>query len=319
MATGSTACSICQRDAVYRRMYSGERLCRKCFTASVQRRVQRTITRQKMFAPDDRIGVAYSGGKDSASLLHILAKLEARFPASELLAITIDEGIEGYREEALQLARETCTELGVEHHTYSFKDLYSQSLDAIVEHAKGKTRLSPCSLCGVLRRRALNTAARALHVTKLTTAHNLDDEAQSLVMNVLRGDVHRLTRYGSVHSDGLFIPRVKPLRTVPEREVALYAFLTKIRVQVEPCPYRASSMRSVVRNFLNTMEDQHPGMKFTILRSLERLSGTPETSPIACRLRRCSICDEPTSRDVCRSCQILRELGLTASLNRPSS
>jgi uncharacterized protein (TIGR00269 family) len=293
-------------------MYSGERLCKKCFIASVHNRVQRTITRQKMFAPDDRIGVAYSGGKDSASLLHILAKLEARFPASELLAITIDEGIEGYREEALQMVRETCAELGVEHHTYSFEDLYGQSLDGMVERAKAKTRLSPCTLCGVLRRRALNTAARVLQVTKLTTAHNLDDEVQSLVMNVLRGDVHRLNRYGSALHGGHFIPRVKPLRTVPEREVTFYTFLTKIRFQIEPCPYTASSMRSDIRDFLNSMEDRHPGTKFTVLRTLEKLSGSPEMAPNACSIRRCSICDEPTSRDVCRSCQIFRELGLTA-------
>lgn len=312
MATGLTECTFCHRDAVYRRMYSGKFLCTKCFTASVENRVQRTITKQKMFTPDDRIGVAYSGGKDSASLLHILAKLETRFPASELLAITIDEGIEGYGEEALQMTQETCAELGVEHHIYSFQELYGHSLDTIIERAKAKTRLSPCALCGVLRRQALNTAASNLKVTKLTTAHNLDDEVQTLIMNVLRGDVNRLNRYGSTLHGGYFITRVKPLRTVPEREVALYTFLTKIRFQMEPCPYRASSMRSDVRAFLNHMEHQHPGIKFTILRSLEKLSVSLVTKPNACSIRRCSICDEPTSRNVCRRCQIFQELGLTS-------
>jgi 3'-phosphoadenosine 5'-phosphosulfate sulfotransferase (PAPS reductase)/FAD synthetase len=69
-------CTVCkQRESFFYRKYSGQRLCRKCFGESVESKVRATITKYHMLEFDDRLAVAVSGGKDSLSLLHILAKL----------------------------------------------------------------------------------------------------------------------------------------------------------------------------------------------------------------------------------------------------
>src|SRR4030065_2109270 len=93
-----------RRSAFFFRPYSGQRLCSKCLAESVESKLRATIAKYGMFNFTDRIAVAVSGGKDSLSLLHILAKMERVKPKASLVAVTIDEGIKGYRNEALEIA-----------------------------------------------------------------------------------------------------------------------------------------------------------------------------------------------------------------------
>ncbi len=209
-------CTFCGGKAIYLRQYSGERYCERCYINTVEKRVQHTISKYRMFRPEDRVALALSGGKDSSSLLHVMSELGKRFPLSNMVAVTIDEGIAGYRAEAIEIAEENCKKLDIEHRVYSFKKLYGYSLDEIVEISRRNERPFICSYCGILRRKALNIAAREVGASKLATAHNLDDEVQSMIMNILRGDLTRISRkeYDS-KVEGL-IGRVKPLCEIPE-------------------------------------------------------------------------------------------------------
>jgi len=301
-------CSVCGvREAVYFRPYSGERLCGECFCESIVERVRRTISRYEMFEYDSRIAVGVSGGKDSLSLLQILAEIEEGFPKAELIAVTVDEGIRGYRDEAVRLAEEACRELGVEHRLLSFKELFGYTLDEIAERTKGGP-LTPCSFCGVLRRRALNQAAREVGADRLATAHNLDDMAQTVLLNILRGDHRRLALLdpAGMSISERFVRRVKPYCEVPERESTLYAYLKDIRFQSRPCPYAETAMRNDIRNFLNRIEVKRPGTKFTILRSIQRI--LPLLKRETGLLGLCPLCGEPTTGEICRTCQMLQEL-----------
>ena len=300
------ACTTCgSAKAVYHRPYSGEKLCRSCFIRSVEDRVRRAIYRYDMFRPDDRIAVAVSGGKDSLTVLRILHKIEQRFPKSELIAVSVDEGLRGYRDEALKRASEFCRSLGVEHVVVSFKKLFGYTVD---EAAELDQELGPCTYCGVFRRRALNVVARELGADKLVTGHNLDDVVQTVVMNLLRGNLLELVRF---EQDGVLHPklvrRVKPLMLVPEREVAFYAYLTGIGFQRRVCPYFTRGLRNEVREALNRLEVMHPGMKFSVLRSFERLRKALE-SRVKASFRECRKCGEPTTGEVCRVCRLLERL-----------
>ena len=139
--------------------------------------VKDTIRQFKLIKPGEKIGVAVSGGKDSTTLLYLLHK----FYGADVTGIAIDEGIEGYRESTLEDLKKFCDEFKIRYEIYSFKELYGVTVDGI----KGK--MGSCMACGVLRRASLNSAARDFD--KIATGHNLDDECQSIVMNLLKGNL----------------------------------------------------------------------------------------------------------------------------------
>jgi len=308
-----TVCTLCGRkDAVFGRSYSGENLCVQCFCKTVEDRVRRTISKYEMLGPKDRIMVAVSGGKDSVTLLHILAKIEKAFPDVVLCAGTVDEGIRDYRDEALKIAEGNCRKLGVDHVVTSFKELFGYELDEIVEliRSRGENGLTPCSYCGVLRRKALNIMAREAGVDKLVIAHSLDDETQTMLLNVVHGDPMRIARSKPVLNviHPKLVQRVKPLCMVPEKEVVLYAYLKGIEFQSITCPYAQTALRNDIRTMLNRIEHKHAGTLFTVFRSMEKIRPALEAFAEEVKLQDCRLCGEPTVGDLCRVCQMLQEL-----------
>jgi len=306
-------CSVCKgREAFFFRPYSGERLCRRCFARAIEEKTRATIAKYRMLEFNDRIAVAVSGGKDSVSLLHILAKTERNFPKASLVAVTVDEGIREYRDEALKIAAENCKRLGIEHYTVSFKKLYDYTLDEIVERliTYGRRELTPCAYCGVLRRKALNIAAREVKANKLATAHTLDDETQTILLNILHGDPSRIARMKPVTDDvhPKLVQRIKPFCEIPEKETALYAYIRKISFQDIPCPYASEAMRNDIRLFLNRMEQKHSGTKFTIFKSIEKIRPAMEKMVMREELTECVECGEPTTGEICKTCEMLKQL-----------
>jgi uncharacterized protein (TIGR00269 family) len=306
-------CTACKtRSAFYHRQYSGETLCKRCFTQSIETKVRTTITRYHMLNFNDHLAVAVSGGKDSISLLHILAKLRRNRPKTTLTAVTVDEGIKGYRDEALAIAGINCKKLNVPHHIVAFKELYGFTLDEIIQKArkKGQTELTACAYCGVLRRRAINVGARQFHADKIATAHTLDDEAQTALMNIFRGDIARLAKEKPVTSEvhPLLVRKIKPFCEIPEKESALYAYVKKIRFQDTPCPYAGEALRNDIRGMLNRMEEQHAGTKFTVFKAIERLRPAIEKTAKEENFKKCTQCSEPSASDLCKTCEMLQHL-----------
>jgi len=295
----SVPCNRCKvKQSTYYREYSGERLCQDCFKDTVLDRVKRTINKYKMFEWDSRIAIGVSGGKDSLVLLHLLHMIESVRPKAELIAVCIDEGVSGYRDEALRLAEINCRKLDIEMHTLSFSALFGETMDAI---AVKERELGACSYCGVLRRRALNEAAKQVDADRLATGHNLDDMAQSVLLNILRGDTNRIDSFNPGGQQlGDYIRRVKPLCEVPERETTYYAFIDDMEFQSLPCPYADEAMRSDARRFLNQMEHKRPGIKFTVYQTGLKIRGTREGQV----MNRCEICGAPTPGKICRTCEL---------------
>jgi uncharacterized protein (TIGR00269 family) len=307
------SCTLCGRnDAVYGRNYSGENLCARCFCKTVEDKVRRTISKYEMLEQKDKFMIAVSGGKDSVTLLHILTKIEKLYPNVFFCAGTVDEGIRGYRDEALSIAKKNCRKLGIEQKVTSFKKLFGYELDEMVDILKkrGDKGLTPCSYCGVLRRKALNTLARDAGVDKLVTAHSLDDETQTMLLNLLHGDPLRIARSKPVLDviHPKFVQRVKPLCMVPEKEVIFYAYLKGVEFQCINCPYAQTALRNDIRDMLNRMEHKHAGTLFTVFSSMEKLRPALEAYVKEVKLNNCKLCDEPTVGDLCRACEMLEDL-----------
>ncbi|MDR2204102.1 MAG: TIGR00269 family protein [Nitrososphaerota archaeon] len=306
-------CTVCsEQESFFYRKYSGQKLCKKCFSKSVEAKVRSTITKYRMLEFNDQLAIAVSGGKDSLSLLHILVKLQKYRPKTVLTAVTVDEGIKGYRDEALAITVENCKKLEVPLHIVSFKDLFGLTLDELITkvRAKGQTELTPCAYCGVLRRRAMNVAAREVNATKIATAHTLDDEMQTVLMNIFRGDTARLSKETSITSKvhPLLVRKIKPFCEIPENESALYAYVKKIPFQDTPCPYASDALRNDIRTMLNTLEEKHAGTKFTISRTMEKLRPAIERIVINNVFYICKECGEPSAQELCKICEMLKQI-----------
>ena len=142
-------CQKCENTAVYTRKYSGESLCSECFSNSILRKAAKTISKYKMIKNDELVVVGVSGGKDSLVLLSILKKMSETHNF-RIIAVTIDEGIPGYRDEALEIVKSFCSKLDVEFRTYSYKELYDVTLSESLE-LRDEEKTTSCSICGIFR------------------------------------------------------------------------------------------------------------------------------------------------------------------------
>jgi uncharacterized protein (TIGR00269 family) len=246
------------------------------------------------------IGVAFSGGKDSTALLAALVALGDTIP-SRLLALTVDEGIAGYREDTIRHGREVCKKLGVEQKVITFHELFGKTLDEILASSPRRA----CTVCGILRRRALEVVAEANGIHFIVTGHNQDDHAQTALMNAFSADIRKV--FAGTGRQGRFAKRVKPLAAVSEREATLYAILAGLFRDLPECPYAGDALRSEIRRLLYTFESRHPGSMRNAARTEEeirnRLQGPGQETPLA----ECRICGWPGSGEICQVCTILKK------------
>jgi tRNA(Ile)-lysidine synthase TilS/MesJ len=233
-------------------------LCNKHLIDDVTRKAKRDLRKYNL--SPGTIAVALSGGKDSSALLHLLHTILAPNRKIKIVAITVDEGISGYREKTIKNASSLTDNLGVEHIVVSFKESFGRTLDNLLE----TTTHPPCSICGALRKNLLNRTAKELGASYLAIGHNLDDEAQTILINHLRGDISRLVRLSHARVQPGLVPRIKPLRHVPESEVAAYAGAVGLAVCPKACPYMNEAYRLGVRVFLREFEAAHPGTRHGI-------------------------------------------------------
>ncbi|MFX0169164.1 MAG: TIGR00269 family protein [Candidatus Hodarchaeota archaeon] len=296
-------CYMCNGTTIFFRPYSGEALCEKCFKESLITSVRAAVSKFTMLHHTDRIAVAYSGGKDSLVLLSTLIDIQRRFPHSEVIAVTLLEGSQ-HDQQRLKTQTEVTHHLKVEHVTSTYQELFSLTLEDIVERANIlQSPLSACAYCGTLRRQGLNILARKINADKLALGHNLDDEVQSMLMNLIRGDIQRLSRITPFLKGvpGWLVPRIKPLYHLLEDEIALYAQLLKLPIYHPPCPYKETSMRSEIREWLNSFEARHPGSKYNLYATFSKIIqalDSGEKPPF----QKCRTCGEITSQEICAVC-----------------
>lgn len=263
----------------------------------VEKKVRKTVIDNELVEKGDRIAVGLSGGKDSSVLLYLLHKFFSS--TTDIIAVTVDEGIAAYRDKSIVQAQKLAERLGIEHRIFSFRDNFSINVDEI------KTD-NYCTFCGVFRRQLLNKAASELGVDKLAIGHNLDDEVQSIMMNVVRGDFVGFQRLGVTGHEG-FVPRIKPLRNIPEKEIKLYAILQEIEHYDGECPHSFNNVRRDVQKMVNDLEDKYPGTKMQILSFYKKAKNQ---EPEKKELVSCSSCGSPSSNGICKSCELLEKVKL---------
>jgi len=297
-------CDRCSNQAVYTRKYSGEKLCSECFSDSILRKTAKTISKYNMIQNNELVAVAVSGGKDSLALLNIINQM-ARTHNFKIKAITIDEGIPGYRNEALEIVQNFCTKLNVEHKVFSYKELFDLTLDEALD-LRGNEKTSSCSICGTLRRRAIDHAAKDIEADLIATGHNLDDMLQTFVINMLSGDTNKIG-WMDPDTSNISLRKIKPFCEIYESEIVFYAFTNNIPFQSEPCPHMNEGIRTEIREFLNSLEGKHSGIKNNLYQSIMRVSQIVKDSNNKQKVI-CVKCGSECTGKICSVCNIVLKL-----------
>ena len=234
-------CDRCENESAYSRKYSGESLCSECFSNSILRKTAKTISKYNMIKNGELVCVGVSGGKDSLALLDILKKMSDTHNF-EIVAVTIDEGIPGYRDEALEIVTEFCKKLDVKLKIYSYKNLFDLTLEESLEMREDE-KISSCGICGTFRRRALDHAAEEIGADVIATGHNLDDGIQTFLINTLSGDTNKIG-WMNPEKNSMKIRKIKPFSAIYESEIVFYAFTNNLPFQSEPCPHMNEAIRT---------------------------------------------------------------------------
>lgn len=291
-------CALCSKSkAILKRPKTGQQICKECFFTVFELEVHHTITQAQLFKRGDRVAIGASGGKDSTVLAYVMKTLNDRYEYGlELFLLSIDEGISGYRDDSLETVKQNQQEYGLPLRILSYSDLYGWTMDAVVSRIGKRNN---CTFCGVFRRQALDRGAASLRVDHIVTGHNADDIAETVLMNIMRGDIARLGRCTEIVTQGEdTIKRSKPFKYAYEKEIVMYAalyissrtyspfgiiryaYFKRLVYHSTECIYSPDAYRGHARAFLKSLEAARPSAIIDIIHSGEALALTEDVKAI---------------------------------------
>ncbi len=197
--------------------------------------------------------------------------------------------------------------MDVEHKVFSYSSLFGTTLEQTLELRENE-KVSSCSICGILRRRAIDYGATDLGVDVIATGHNLDDMLQTFIINIISGDTKKIGWMDPDTSKNK-IRKIKPFCEIYENEIVFYAFTNEIPFQSEECPHMNEGIRTEIRNFLNSLENTRSGIKNNMYQSILKISSTLKDSNNS-EWRICSKCGNECTAEICSVCSTLTNLRL---------
>lgn len=266
-------CAICQATrALIIRPKNHQKLCKPCFITLFETEIHNTIISNSLFSPGEQIAIGASGGKDSTVLASVLKTLNERYDYQlNLLLLSIDEGIKGYRDDSLETVKRNAIQYDLPLVVVGYDELYGWTMDQVVEQIGKKGN---CTYCGVFRRQALDRGAGRLGIKHVVTGHNADDIAETVMMNLLRGDLPRIARATSIVTASAVsdIKRSKPLKYAYEKEIVLYAYHKGLDYFSTECIYSPEAFRGSARTLIKNLERVRPSAILDIVRSGEDMA-----------------------------------------------
>ncbi|KAI1091089.1 adenine nucleotide alpha hydrolases-like protein [Rostrohypoxylon terebratum] len=277
-------CAVCKTErALIKRPKNYQKLCKGCFIRIFEDEVHHTITSSQLFFPGEKVAIGASGGKDSTVLASVLKTLNERHNYGvDLVLLSIDEGIKGYRDDSLETVKRNAVQYDMPLKIVGYGELYGWTMDQVVKTIGKKGN---CTYCGVFRRQALDRGAKMLGIKHVVTGHNADDVAETVLMNLLRGDLPRLSRSTSIitGSDASEVKRSKPLKYSYEKEIVLYAYHKKLDYFSTECIYSPEAFRGSARSLIKNLEKVRPSAILDVVRSGEDMARlVPGAAPSSC-------------------------------------
>lgn len=222
--------------------------------------MRRCIDDYRMIEPNDKIAVGVSGGKDSLTLLALLAALREYYPQPyDLTAITIDMGLPGMD---FALVEDFCARLGV-----PYRRVPTQIGPIIFEYRREK---NPCSMCAKMRRGALNQTLLEQGFHKVALGHHYDDAVETFLMSLLFEG--RLSCFQPVtYLDRSGVTQIRPMLYLTESMVRNFAAEQQLPVVHNVCPSDKHTKRQEIKDLIVTLSATYPDLKNRVFGAMQRL------------------------------------------------
>jgi uncharacterized protein (TIGR00269 family) len=280
----------------------------KKFIRDFELKVKETIQRYNLVYKKDKIAVACSAGKDSTTALYLLKKF-----GFNVFALHINLEMGDYSKKCFDALKKFCMQYSIRLHIISMRKEFGSNICFIRSGIQEKHKLSNCTICGVVKRWLLNKKARQLRATKLVTGHNLDDEAQTILVNYFKGNLALGINSGPITGiikDKKFVTRIKPLYFSLESDIKRYSRLMDFPVVYERCPCAVGTYRIETRKFLNELESSRLKVKERIVNNFIEILPRLRKSFLnkSEKLRYCKLCSEPSRKNICNTCVLLLKL-----------
>lgn len=276
------------------------------FIEEFENKVKLDIEKHNLLSRNDKIIVACSGGKDSTTALYLMKKF-----GYDVEALIIDLLMGEWSRKNLQNIKKFCKDQNVKLHIISMRGEFGCSMCYLRFLIKSKTKLTSCGICGVVKKWLLNKNAREVGATKLCVGHNLDDEAQTVIMNLCNGNPEFLITLGPKSggiADKKFVQRIKPLYFCFEKDIEKYSKLMEFPVLYDKCPCSTGTLRRFLKKWLNEMEKKEPEIKHNIINNFLKMRSAIPSLYENNGINYCKRCGEPSRNLVCKTCEMLKLL-----------
>ncbi|HOL97640.1 MAG TPA: tRNA lysidine(34) synthetase TilS [Bacteroidales bacterium] len=222
-------------------------------------KLSKAIQNFNLISEGDRILIGVSGGKDSVSLLHGLARLKKYEKTNfEIFAAHIEITSVPYKIDKTYLEN-FCYENNIK--------FIFEKIDVDFSERKNK---SHCFVCSWHRRKKLFETAHSFNCNKLALGHHLDDAIETLIIN--------MCYHNSISSmpakldmfDGK-IQLIRPLILLKNEEIKKFASAMNIPAEIETCPFDDKTKRNQAGEIVKEMENRFKFAKNSIFNSMSKI------------------------------------------------
>ena len=233
-------------------------------TQQMLSKLRKGVTKYNMIKDGDKIAVGISGGKDSITLLKLLAEYQRFSPEKfELLAITVDLGFNGKQTDFSSIQK-LCDELGVEYH------IERTEIAQVVFDVRKET--NPCALCSKMRKGALYSVVKEKGFNKIALGHHADDLIDTFLLSAFYEG--RLSTFApKSYLDRTDLTLIRPMIFIEEIDVCSYS--KTLPIVESCCPANKNTKREYVKKVISEIGNEIPNVRemlFTALIHPERYS-----------------------------------------------
>lgn len=200
----------------------------------IENRIENFITKHKMFSSDSKLLIALSGGPDSVCLLAILKKL---YPSQQIMAVHVDHNLRKNSPKDALFSMTISAD-------FNLTDCIIVKVD--VNAFAYNNSLSTEEAARILRYEAFNNIAKEFSYDYIATAHNKDDQAETVLMRILRGT-------GIDGLIGIPVKRdniIRPLLCLTKEEILYYLHERSIAYCIDETNAENIYTRNKIRNEL---------------------------------------------------------------------